>query len=86
MLAARYPDALQVSEADALVFGLNSVSDGLNVFVPAQAGAFIAALREAGYRPVPIDLSEFRKAGGSIKCVTQEIRPSVPTPQTEEPR
>ena len=27
-----------------------------------------------GYVPVPVDLSEFRKAGGGIKCCTQEIR------------
>ena len=25
--------------------------------------------------PVPVDLSEFHKAGGGIKCCTQEIRP-----------
>ncbi len=27
-----------------------------------------------GYVPVPVDLSEFHKAGGGIKCCTQEIR------------
>jgi N-dimethylarginine dimethylaminohydrolase len=87
LLASRYPDAVLVDEDDALGFGLNSVSDGLNVFVPAQAVTFARDLRLAGYRPVPIDLSEFRKAGGSIKCVTQEIRSAVPTSvRTEEPR
>ena len=38
------------------------------------AAALTAALADRGYVPVPVDLSEFRKAGGGIKCCTQEIR------------
>ena len=32
-----FPDAVQVSEMDALVLGLNAVSDGLNVVLPTAA-------------------------------------------------
>ncbi len=32
-------------------------------------------LRDAGYAPVPVDLSELLKAGGSVKCCTLELRP-----------
>ena len=67
-----YPDAIEVSEADAAVFGLNAVSDGEHVVVPAQAVGFIAQLTEAGYVPVPVDLSELLKGGGAVKCCTLE--------------
>ncbi len=74
VLERLFPDAIIVDEADALAFALNSVSDGLNVFVPIHAAAFRSDLVAAGYRPMSIDLSELLKGGGSVKCCTQEIR------------
>ena len=68
-----YPDALTVTAHDALVLGLNAVSDGYHVMVPAAAVAFAAALREHGFDPIPIELSELLKAGGSVKCTTMEL-------------
>mgnify|MGYP003751839701 FL=1 len=73
-LAERYPDAIQVSDADGAVFGLNAASDGLHVFVSPRATAFAAQLEERGYVPVPIDLSELLLGGGGIKCCTLELR------------
>ena len=72
-LRGLFPDAIEVSTADAYVLGLNVVSDGKNVVLPADAGAFAARLAEAGFRPVPIDLSELLKGGGSVKCCTLEV-------------
>ncbi|PCG83202.1 amidinotransferase [Streptomyces sp. WZ.A104] len=69
-----YPDAVIATEEDALAFGLNSVSDGRHVFVAPQAHGLIDELSRRGHVPVPVDLSEFRKAGGGIKCCTLEIR------------
>jgi N-dimethylarginine dimethylaminohydrolase len=57
-----------------MAFGLNSVSDGRHVLVAPQAKALAGQLAERGYEPVPVDMSEFHKAGGGIKCCTQEIR------------
>jgi N-dimethylarginine dimethylaminohydrolase len=74
VLARLYPDAVLATAEDAMAFGLNSVSDGRHVFIAPQAEALAAALTDRGYVPVPVDLSEFRKAGGGIKCCTQEIR------------
>ena len=74
ILAERYPDAIQVSDADGAVFGLNAASDGLHVFVSPRASAFAAQLEERGYVPVPIDLSELLLGGGGIKCCTLELR------------
>ncbi|MET3960509.1 N-dimethylarginine dimethylaminohydrolase [Marmoricola sp. OAE513] len=85
LLAERFPDALLVSETDALAFGLNCVSDGFHVFVPVQAPGLVASLEAAGYQPVPLDLSELTRAGGSIKCCTQEVRPVALRP-THDPQ
>ncbi|SNX56744.1 N-dimethylarginine dimethylaminohydrolase [Streptomyces sp. TLI_55] len=74
VLARLFPNAVLATLDDALAFGLNSVSDGQNVFIAPQAESLSAALADHGYVPVPVDLSEFRKAGGGIKCCTQEIR------------
>jgi N-dimethylarginine dimethylaminohydrolase len=68
-----FPDAIIVAEKDACVLGLNAVSDGHNVILPSLATGFAGQLREHGYAPVPVDLSEFLKSGGSVKCCTMEM-------------
>ncbi len=70
-----FPDAIEVASADADVLGLNAVSDGLNVVLPAAATRFAERLREAGFRPIGVDLSELLKGGGSVKCCTLEVYP-----------
>ncbi|MER6526461.1 dimethylargininase [Streptomyces sp. NPDC001508] len=74
VLARLYPDAVLATRDDAMAFGLNSVSDGRHVFIAPRAEALAARLADHGYVPVPVDLSELHKAGGGIKCCTQEIR------------
>ena len=76
ILEERYPDAIRVSDADGAVFGLNAASDGLHVFLSPRATGFAEQLRERGYRPVPVDLSELLLGGGGIKCCTLELRGS----------
>ena len=34
----------------------------------------LAPLRERGYEPIGMDLTELLKGGGSVKCVTAELR------------
>jgi N-dimethylarginine dimethylaminohydrolase len=74
-LRALFPDAIVVGSADAYSFGLNAVSDGLNVVLPTAATGFAAQLRDAGFTPVGVDLSELLKGGGSVKCCTLEVHP-----------
>jgi N-dimethylarginine dimethylaminohydrolase len=74
LLEARFPGAVQVSEADAEVLGLNAVSDGRHVVLNAEAEGFAAQLEAVGFVPVPVDLSELRKSGGGPKCCTMELR------------
>jgi N-dimethylarginine dimethylaminohydrolase len=68
-----FPDAILCSEADALVLGLNAVSDGQHVLLPAAVTGLAESLRERSYTPVPVDLGEYMKAGGSVKCCTMEL-------------
>jgi N-dimethylarginine dimethylaminohydrolase len=74
VLRQRFPHALIVDERDAAAFGCNAMSDGHHVIVSAQATGFITTLRSHGYDAIPIDTSELRKAGGSVKCCTLELR------------
>jgi len=74
ILEARYPDAILVSEEDSTVLGLNSISDGYNVVISARAKGFEAQLRERGYNPIGVDLSELLLGGGGVKCCTLELR------------
>ena len=73
-LERRFPDAIRVADADGAVFGLNSASDGRHVFISPRAKGFEAQLRERGYEPVLVDLSELLLGGGGIKCCTLELR------------
>lgn len=69
-----YPDAILVAEEDASVLGLNSFSDGLNVVIASRATGFERQLRERGYNPIGVDLSELLLGGGGVKCCTLELR------------
>ncbi|WP_373321653.1 dimethylargininase [Micromonospora okii] len=74
VLAQLFPDAVVADDADALAFGLNLVSDGANVVLDAEATRLAGRLRAAGYTPVPVELTELRKGGGSVKCCVGELR------------
>ena len=74
ILQERFPDAILVTEEDAAVLGLNSFSDGYNVVIAARAKDFERQLRERGYHPIGVDLSELLLGGGGVKCCTLELR------------
>jgi N-dimethylarginine dimethylaminohydrolase len=74
VLRRLFPDAVLANLSDGAVLGLNAVSDGRNVVLPVQAEHLTARLIERGYRPVGVDVSELRRAGGGPKCCTLEVR------------
>lgn len=69
-----YPDAVLATAADAAVLGLNAVSDGLHVIMTDAAPALAGQLRQRGFEPIELDLSELLRGGGGVKCCTLEIR------------
>ncbi|GAA1724955.1 arginine deiminase-related protein [Isoptericola hypogeus] len=85
VLAERFPDAVLATPRDAAVLGLNAVSDGRHVFLTDRATGMHDLLRERGFEPVGIDLSELLKGGGSVKCCTLELR-TAPDRPTTDPR
>lgn len=75
VLRRLFPDALIAEARDAATLGLNAVSDGRHVLLPQEATGLLDPLRARGFEPVPMDLGELLKGGGSVKCCTQELRP-----------
>ncbi|MGH3978263.1 MAG: dimethylargininase [Pseudonocardiaceae bacterium] len=74
VLRGLYPEAIVATDLDSEVFGVNAVSDGRHVVLPQAATHLIGALRERGFEPVGVDVSELLKAGGAVKCCTLELR------------
>jgi N-dimethylarginine dimethylaminohydrolase len=74
LLAGHFATLIEAKDEDAEVLGLNAISDGEHVVLPAEATGLAAQVAEKGFEPVPVDLSEFRKAGGGPKCCTLELR------------
>ena len=73
VLARLFPDAVIAGAADAACLGLNGVSDGGSVVLPAEAEELGLAVAARGFAPVFVDVSELRRAGGGPKCCTLEL-------------
>ncbi len=74
VLTSHFGTLIEAKDEDAEVLGLNAISDGRHVVLPAQATRLAAQVADEGFEPVPVDMSEFRKAGGGPKCCTLELR------------
>ncbi|MEU5908004.1 dimethylargininase [Micromonospora sp. NPDC047527] len=74
VLTQLFPEAVIADDEDAMAFGLNLVSDGANVVLNSEATRLAGKLKAAGYHPVPVDLAELKKGGGSVKCCIAELR------------
>ncbi|WP_447977904.1 dimethylarginine dimethylaminohydrolase family protein [Candidatus Nitrospira bockiana] len=61
---------IAVAEADALTFACNAVCVGRHVILPEGCRDTMQRLIEREYIPHPLPLDEFKKAGGSAKCLT----------------
>ena len=73
------PEPLVLTEEEALTtFCANSIvvpqeSGGATVIMPACPDRVRARLEEWGFRVVLVDVSEFHKGGGSIRCLTNPV-------------
>jgi N-dimethylarginine dimethylaminohydrolase len=73
-LAGHFAELIEAKDEDAEELGLNGLSDGKNVVLPVQASQLAEQVSAAGFNVVPVDMSEFKKAGGGPKCCTLELR------------
>ncbi|MGA4508139.1 dimethylargininase [Propionibacteriaceae bacterium G1746] len=78
VLTERFPDAIRVAASVPPTLDVNAISDGLNVVIAPHTATFEAQLRERGYHPVTVDVSELHLGGGGIKCCTLELRGARP--------
>ena len=68
------PEPLVLTEEEALTtFCANSVVIGRTVVMPACPDRVRAQLEEWGFEVVVVDVSEFHKAGGSVRCLTNPV-------------
>jgi N-dimethylarginine dimethylaminohydrolase len=70
---AMVPEPLVLTEEEALTFCANSIVIGTTILMPTCPDRVRAQLEEWGFEIVLVDLSEFHKGGGSIRCLTNPI-------------
>jgi N-dimethylarginine dimethylaminohydrolase len=75
MLQRETPEAhgMVVPTDEALKFACNAVLIDRTVILPSGCQQTMDLLRGRGYNPVPVDMTEFIKAGGACKCLTLEL-------------
>lgn len=73
-LLAIVPDPLVISEAEAMTFCANSIVVGNSVVMPlGSAVRVVDHLQRWGFDVVQVDMSEFHKAGGSVRCLANPL-------------
>jgi len=74
VIAANFPDRIEIGEEEALKFVCNAVVVGDHYIQPRGCGeALRRALETRGYRVHEFDMSEFIKAGGATKCLVLKL-------------
>jgi N-dimethylarginine dimethylaminohydrolase len=68
------PDPVVLTEEEALTtFAANSVVVGRTVLMPAVPDRVRARLEDAGFEVRIVDVDEFHKGGGSIRCLSNPL-------------
>jgi N-dimethylarginine dimethylaminohydrolase len=70
---ALVPEPLVLTEAEALTFCANSVVVGRTVLMPSCPDRVRARLEDWGFEVVLLDVDEFHKGGGSVRCLTNPL-------------
>jgi len=70
---ALVPEPLVLTEEEALTFCANSVVVGSTILMPNVPDRVRARLEDWGFEIVLVDVSEFHKGGGSVRCLTNPL-------------
>jgi N-dimethylarginine dimethylaminohydrolase len=63
-------DLIEVSPEEAAHFACNAIALGEDIVLSENSPKLGAALRERGFKPHELPMTEFIKAGGACKCLT----------------
>ena len=66
----RIPSLIDVAPEEAFHFACNAIVLGREIVLPEGCPKLYATLRERGFNPNPLPMTEFLKAGGACKCLT----------------
>jgi len=69
-LRKRIPSLIDVAPEEARNFACNAVVLGREIVLPEGCPILYTELRERGFQPHPLPMTEFLKAGGACKCLT----------------
>jgi arginine dihydrolase len=72
-MLALVPEPLVLTEEEALTFCANSVVVGSTILMPSVPDRVRARLEDWGFEIVLVDVSEFHKGGGSVRCMTNPL-------------
>jgi N-dimethylarginine dimethylaminohydrolase len=67
------PDPLVLTEEEALTFCANSIVIGRTVVMPACPERVRMQLERWGFEVVVVDVGEFLKGGGAVRCLTNPL-------------
>jgi N-dimethylarginine dimethylaminohydrolase len=72
-LLALVPEPLVLTEAEALTFCANAIVLGRTVVMPACPDRVRAQLEQWGFEVVVVDVSDYLKGGGAVRCLTNPL-------------
>jgi N-dimethylarginine dimethylaminohydrolase len=72
-LLALVPEPLVLSEEEAMTFCANSIVVGRTVVMPACPPRVCSVLEEWGFEVVLVEVGEFLKGGGAVRCMTNPL-------------
>lgn len=69
-LTSIVPEPVALTDDEALSFAANSIVVGTTVIMPACSPALRATLQGLGFEVEIVEVGEFEKAGGAVRCLT----------------
>jgi len=66
-------DLIEITPEDANAFAANLVPIDNTIIMAKGAATLPSQLRERGFEVIELDMSEFRKSGGGVRCLTLDL-------------
>lgn len=73
LIRSSFKKAVAVTKDEAMTFSLNSIRYNNTIIINSHSAKFAERVRSEGFKTILVDVSEFMKSGGSVKCLTNEL-------------